>query len=159
MAFALRPEGKAQEILDKYWDDGVPVDVHAIARLAGTQVIEEPLSGFSGSFFCENGMPTIRVNSSESILRRRFTVAHELGHYVLRHEGGYRDGPDTFSVGAVDRKERDANLFASELLMPHDGVRYLLIGREIGGVTELANHMQVSEVAMQYRLKKLGYIS
>ncbi len=67
----------------------------------------------------------ICLNGSHPGSRRRFTLAHELGHIVLRHES---------SIGADEeereRLEREADAFASELLMPQADAR-----RELRSVT------------------------
>src|SRR5690606_13578869 len=61
-----------------------------------------------------------RTNRSES--RRRFTIAHELGHYMLHRELSHH-----FLCSPRDRSrmEREANYFAAELLMPSSEIRLL----------------------------------
>ena len=152
------PSAKAQEVLKRYWNLELPVDVEAIARALGVKVEKLPPPGFSGFYQFKDGKPVIQVNSSEAELRQRFTIAHELGHYVLGHPGSYRDGPDTFSLDNHDPFEVAANRFAAELLMPESMIRFLVFKEGITNVTKLAFKAKVSEAAMQYRLKNLSLV-
>jgi Zn-dependent peptidase ImmA (M78 family) len=66
------------------------------------------------------------VNKNQSNSRRRFSLAHELGHFVLHRDGSVLEATvtiDTPPTGEPDREmssvaEREANLFAGELLVP-----------------------------------------
>lgn len=99
-------------------------------------------------------------------MRRRFTIAHELGHHVLGHlreaiaSGGNaelpRDGNVTYSLAFYDQKEVDANKFAAELLMPESAVAYF-VDKTTKNLSELARTFNVSDTAMSYRLSNLGY--
>jgi len=104
------------------------------------------------------GRPLIHLNSGDGRLRRRFTCAHELGHYCKRAEEGshaehiaYRD--ETTSKG-TDVEERFANAFAAALLMPEHLVEQRFALGE--GETEMADFFEVSEAALVNRLKSLG---
>lgn len=107
--------------------------------------------------------PVIMVDSSEPDVRKRFTVAHELGHYlyntlVLKLDGAYEkiDYRGQSSKLGNDREEIFANGFAAALLMPKE------IMLEKGSsliqtqVLELASKLDVSLEALKYRLKYLG---
>jgi Zn-dependent peptidase ImmA (M78 family) len=70
----------------------------------------------------------ILVNAGEGAARQRFTVAHELGHWVyLCLEGndapGYCREQDVGLGPEAKQLEREANVFAAELRMPEDAVR------------------------------------
>lgn len=89
----------------------------------------------------------IYVNQSGSLRRRRFTAAHELGHYLI-HRRQYPDGLRC-DEAAVDGRngveiEREANDFASTLLMPLDDFR-----RQISAKSE-ANFDLLSGCAARY---------
>jgi len=63
----------------------------------------------------------IWVRSDESALRCRFTIAHEIGHHLLHSDGAavLCRPADVDQVAATERaREREANRFAAELLMP-----------------------------------------
>lgn len=154
-----RPQDKAAEFLREYWGMELPVDPKLIAERAGARVYVMPLDGYSGSFDFEDGVPVIRVNSTEASVRRRFTMAHEVGHFALGHDARLREGADSFTTTNRDPFEIAANRFAADLLMPEPAIRYLIHKRNITSINALAAAAQVSEVAMQYRLRNLGIIS
>jgi hypothetical protein len=97
----------------------------------------------------------IYVNQNGSPRRRRFTAAHELGHYLI-HRKKYPDGLRC-DEAAVDGRngveiEREANDFASSLLMPLDDFR-----RRIPAKAE-ANFDQLSECASHYDVSLVAAI-
>lgn len=102
----------------------------------------------------------IGVNVKHPIARQRFTIAHELGHYVMhRNDNGSTDFEDEIFFRATDVSpmEYAANTFAADLLMPDDKVR----GEISGGIRDLsvlANKFEVSLEAMRYKVESLGYI-
>src|SRR6266487_4675697 len=81
-------EREAQQLLDTVWGNRFPVDPVQIARDLGLDVQEAELEpNVAGAIFKETGQdPTIFINASDSPNRQRFTVAHELGHYVMHAE-------------------------------------------------------------------------
>jgi Zn-dependent peptidase ImmA (M78 family) len=108
----------------------------------------------------------IAVNERDHYYRRRFTMAHELGHYLLHRDliGTGLDDNRAYrstNVGNFYNKniavehETEANRFAANLLMPGRLVRQH--HAECGGdLQELSKKFQVSTEAMGYRLKSLG---
>ena len=87
--------------------------------------------------------------------RRRFTIAHEIGHFMLHQE--QRCQPELGgAVGEAGRvEEGEADAFAAELLMPEHLVREAV--RTHGtDATRLADRFEVSRKAMQARLRTLG---
>lgn len=149
----------AKEVLNKYWDKKVPVDPIAISRALGAKVIADPSLGqISGLFKFTNMGPIIRFNPNEPPVRRRFTIAHEIGHYMLSHGDEFRDPSKNFSSTNFDPKEVGANRFAAALLMPEEAIKYFIETKAILDVKKLAAMFLVSEVAMEYRLKNLGWI-
>ena len=109
-----------------YGGDELPVPVEAIAEdLLGLSVREVPLDGVSGLLYPSER--AVYVNANDTPARRRFTLAHEVGHWICQvHEG--RGAPvmcraEDIAPGADRALEREANVFAAELLMPEDAVR------------------------------------
>src|SRR5205085_726618 len=103
----------------------------------------------------------IWLNASEGELRRRFTLAHELGHWVCQHLEGksapvYCRATDVQPEPSVaDRAvEREANVFAAELLMPESAVRDEW--PRSATVSELAQRFGASGAAMSWRLYSFG---
>jgi Zn-dependent peptidase ImmA (M78 family) len=101
--------------------------------------------------------PTIMINESDSTNRRRFTCAHELGHYVRRSDDAEEyatvDLRSGLSAVGVDEDEIYANEFAASLLMPRREVKRLIT--EGFADWEMAIRFKVSREAMQFRLKNL----
>ena len=120
----LSPTEYARELLSKLDVNSVPIYPRKIAKEMGIFIQEKRSeSGYDGYLMCANGIWGIMVNSSiRSRARKRFTVAHELGHYCINHHnrGNYRCFRK--DIGAMDmstrQDEREANEFAVELLMP-----------------------------------------
>lgn len=102
--------------------------------------------------------PTIMINQGDGENRRRFTCAHELGHFVRRAEEAEEyatvDLRSGLSAAGSDPEEIYANEFAACLLMPADSIKTY---RETGlSDLEMAIRFRVSRGAMQHRLENLG---
>lgn len=100
------------------------IRIEAIARAEGLRIVEGPLRGARGRL-SSGPAPVIRV--AENTINegaRRFTIAHELGHHVLKHPAHTSESACALARadGPPDPGERDyeaeANAFASELLLP-----------------------------------------
>lgn len=164
--WATRPGAAAEQVLNQHWNGMLPVDPVAIASRMGIRVVAigtqaEPweYSGYFKKYDATYDGPVILVNRADGAMRQRFTIAHELGHYVLQHEDAPRDYPSQFSSSVGDPKERAANQFAAELLMPASAVRKVVESGRMQHVEELAQAFQVSPVAMNYRLTNLNLAS
>lgn len=132
-----------------------------IAESAGAKVIYGDLSNIgnniSGAILYEDEKdkknPTIYINSENPITRRRFTLAHELGHLFLHN--GKKLRIDNLNYFGDDSKtiseETEANYFAASLLMPKDN----LLDKIDEGYTiqEIAEYFGVSEAAAGNRIK------
>lgn len=113
----------AQQILNEFSISN-PTDIliEAIAYERGVYVEEKAISGAEGRLFCRGNKGIVAVNSNiPEVGRKRFVVAHELGHFELHRK------LEKFSICDEDafvdwhRKrphETEANEFAAELLMP-----------------------------------------
>lgn len=145
----------AAEIIQRNQVDA-PVKIGMIARELGLSVIISDLPlAVSGmlSRDKESQKWSIRVNRHEHRHRQRFTIAHEIAHFVLhREEFGEQLIDDTFyRSGLSETREYEANALAAELLMPWSLIRKLMKeGRTTAA--ELADSLQVSPAAMSIRL-------
>lgn len=164
---------KANMTLDIGWDGNFPIDPVAIAseilmvsRVDGEELPivmkGKPLSKESGyaefvEDIIEGDYFRCVYNIHEADTRQRFTQAHELGHVILGHvyEGSSPRRDSRFD-GSSDYKERDANVFAADLLMPEKYVRHQA-GR-ITNISKLANFFGVSPWAVRIRLERLGIL-
>ena len=92
----------------------------------------------------------------------RFTVAHELGHYVLHYLWPAHKGERTGMVYADryghDRAEAEANWFASAYLMPRQKVKKLW-EENTRSAGAFAAHFAVSTAAASHRLKRLNLLN
>ncbi|NWJ47045.1 MAG: ImmA/IrrE family metallo-endopeptidase [Chloroflexi bacterium] len=164
-----------------------------------TEVNDEKLAGF---MYANASCGAIFVEQGDRLTRRRFSAAHELGHYLLHFiplleaakETGEEELPElidglpitseeaepgtefqegialptvTSGISAklptYEQMEHEANEFAAEILMPEALIRELFqnySGRFQGRylVRRLAADLLVSLSAMQWRLRKLGYL-
>jgi Zn-dependent peptidase ImmA (M78 family) len=152
-----------------------PVDVRLIAQRLGLTIVSLDLGeDVSGLLLSKGDSTVIAVQHGDNEKRQRFTIAHEIGHFYLRHQftpgehvhvdRGHAVTPrNSRSSTGVDPKEIEANQFAACLLMPSAlisakiktlGVKQL---RDFH-ITGLADEFKVSEQAMTIRLSTLGYL-
>lgn len=165
----------ARDLLEKTAIERPPVDPVEIARSSGIRVVnvdppEESVSGFLIREDPESGAPIIGVNRHHSAVRRRFTVAHELGHLLLDHAGDWHlddvmiSYRDEISSAGEHAPEIEANQFAAELLMPEDWLRSDFLGNQFDlgddeKLRSLASRYRVSTQAMTFRLVNLRLLS
>lgn len=136
----------------------VPVDVYSVAEFLGLDVREEAMDDeLSGFIEPRKAGWIIGVNTYHHPNRQRFTVAHEIGHFLL-HKPTEKHVDVTFArrVGSKDPKEAQADRFAAELLMPEASVREA-IGVGETSLERLAKRFNVSVLAAKYRVQSLGY--
>ncbi|ASQ30232.1 DUF955 domain protein [Campylobacter avium LMG 24591] len=131
-----------------------PIDPILIAKAMGLKVFTASLPrDVSGEIFYKE--KKIFIEQTDYITRQVFSVAHELGHYILHNDGtSHISKRDTTSSQGIDIKEIEANFFAANLLMPQDEV-LRLTGLKFT-LDSMASYFNVSPLAMQYRLEKLG---
>lgn len=161
------PAKRAAEVLAEH-GSSIPVDIYAIAASSGILVNEENLDDdTSGLIAIRGDRAVIVINRAHHPNRKRFSLAHELGHYLLHRNDGklfvsiYRR--NGISSLATDPKEVEANQFAAELLMPEEAIKQRLVNSTVDAsdedfVRKLASEFEVSVQAMSIRLTKLGFI-
>lgn len=163
------------------------VDVEKIANLCDINVLYKKLdvSGTcmnyhssandeTSEYNTDSDIRTIYVNILDPEYRQRFTIAHEIGHILLGHEGiSHRDTSYTVYKDLIERmNEVSANAFAAELLMPERLLRKALektmfelnydttqkfSDSDIDYLAEnTAKKMMVSVESLKYRLKNLN---
>jgi Zn-dependent peptidase ImmA (M78 family) len=148
-----------------------PIPVEKLAALLGAEIVFQPFSGeISGIVYRnEDGTAVIGVNSSHSIQRQRFTIAHEIGHLLL-HADESLHVDKNFPIGlrdetsgkSVNQNEIEANQFAAALLMPPnliaDDIKPFIGKDVLFAIRKLAKKYMVSEQAMSIRLSSLHYV-
>jgi Zn-dependent peptidase ImmA (M78 family) len=158
-------ESEATRLLEtSWWSLGrtVPVDPYHLARGLGLAVQVIPLrADESGNIVISpDTAPVISLNKYDSEHRRRFTCAHEIGHYVKRVQNSieqrFVDFRDTLAGIGQDPSEIFANQFAAALLMPAPQVQEL---RQLGAsVPDMARRFGTSSQAMELRLRNLRLV-
>lgn len=138
-----------------------PVDVLRLANELGLNVwsMSSLPPSISGKIFRDllNGGPSgfsVGVNGNDSPVRQRFTVAHEIGHFILHRDrlnSGDLIDDAMYRSGMSPKEEAAANRLAADILMPHQLIRTLL-DSGVRNVGTLAQRLQVSLPAMKIRL-------
>jgi Zn-dependent peptidase ImmA (M78 family) len=164
-------ETRARQILRETQTLRIPVPVDLIAHRLGLEVEGAALGhDVSGVLVVRGGKGLIGYNQADAPVRQRFTIAHEIAHYILHGtedsgvfiDKGYtavfkRDGKST---KGEHLREIQANQFAAALLMPADLVRNAVRALRFDfsderALKELANQFGVSTLAMSLRLANL----
>lgn len=167
-------EDAATQILKEMGIHSVPIPVERVALQLGLQV-ERALLGddVSGLLVVQDSRGVIGVSAAHAPVRQRFTIAHEIGHFLLHREAmpvfidkqffkpyfaAFRDNR---SSTGEDRLEREANSFAAALLMPAALVREAIAQLQVDvadedAIDELAKRFGVSRQAMTFRVANLS---
>lgn len=156
----LRPryslaQARADDLTSKY--STPPIPVLEIAERSGVNVVFADFGKHSDAVagFCDFEARKLFVNSKDVRPRQVFTIAHELGHWILHREVFLREPakypvlPRFQSVQESNVFEREANCFAANLLVP----KRLLGPVRHSPVTTLAEVFGVSRAMMENRLK------
>ena len=187
----------AEKLLDAYWDHEVPVDPNSIAVKMGIEVYFAPIpGGLAGAILKtrkeeapktgkektqktdEDEAPKIFVDNNATTSRKRFTIAHEIGHYVERFSDsespnqqipgyfGFSDESmvsDEKILGGIrstdsrtpDQSPRElfADYFACCLLIPEDKVLEFI--NKGANIKDVATYFDVSAATMRNRLNDL----
>lgn len=138
----------------------LPVKLSAIAQSFGLKLISSTLpAGISGEIR-PNGSSgyAIKVNRHDSARRQRFTIAHEIAHFLL-HRDQIGDGISDdalYRSNLSDIREAEANRLAADILMPANAVQAevaLARQQQVEDIVAyLAGRFEVSEAAMKIRL-------
>jgi len=166
------PVAIARAVL-KQIPEAVPTPVEAIATAVGiTEIGELQSNGFEGALITDQDKMDGVILCKRRTMpeRRRFTISHELGHYLnpwhvptgvgFECTSAQMLTSDTAALTGRAKWEVEANSFASELLMPSrhfDSDARRLRNLEIEGIQKLAQKYQVSKLACARRIVALGY--
>lgn len=141
-----------------------PFDIYAyVNTFDDIEIINDDLSSeISGMIEYIDGGFIIAINKYHSDGRRRFTLAHEFGHYCMHREylinnKSIKDVALFRSENTKNQKEFEANEFASKLLMPKDDFLNIIKNGKTR-LGDIAEHFGVSAAAAKYRAYKLGLI-
>lgn len=158
-------ESKVKQILNENDAFGIPVDPIKLSKKFKIEVKNAVFSdsSLSGMVAKREGKTVILVNINDSPYRKRFTIAHELGHYFMHLEQGgefidnltdlFRGDQETDVTKTV---EVEANYFAAALLMNEELIRNKWA--QLLDIESMAEVFKVSKEAMGIRLNSLGLI-
>jgi Zn-dependent peptidase ImmA (M78 family) len=164
-------EPRAEQTLRDAEAFQVPVPIDKVARHLNLKIEAVHLEDFSGVLVVMGNGGAIGYNSAHSVVRGRFTVAHEISHFLLHARKSGK--PQIFAdkhvmfrplgddrVSPAYRREVEANLFGSALLMPRRAVlneieSYNSDLDEEKDMKLLANRFRVSIPTMARRLHSL----
>lgn len=152
---ALTPEEIADYARRFFNLGGNPVkDIYTMMETAGIIVVEKSFmcDDFDAvSFLTDGGSYVIVINKNYSNDRKRFTLAHELGHIVMH-------------LGALDcrrgdkEKEDEANRFAQEFLLPKKYIMKSLVDLKLSHLSSMKGYWLTSMASIVRRAKSLGVI-
>lgn len=134
-----------------------------LAKSLGVEVYEskfnkyENVDGFLEYPKKETDRPKIFLNKDRSSQRKKFTLAHELGHYVLhkKSERKYRVDPFNYTDNdEATKEETEANYFAAALLVPEDKLKSVLALTN-GNIEATSEYFGVSKPVIENRIKWL----
>lgn len=166
---------QAEKLVERLNMNSLPINVTKIAKSLNLTVTSANLGDDVSGLLISDGQNAHIVTHEENHKnRQRFTIAHEIGHYYLKHQfeagehvhvdrGHYISQRGPKASDGTDIKEIEANQFAASLLMPSKFVRRKV--EELGvnslldhHVSYLAEVFEVSEQAMTIRLTTLGLL-
>lgn len=139
-----------------------PVKLGALAKDLGLEVFRSSMKpGISGLIEPSDTAASgyrIKINRHESVERQRFTLAHEISHYLL-HRDYIRNGVidnTMYRSSLSNKQEIEANKLASKIVMPDAAISELRRKHSGAGFDEMVHRMardlRVSEPAMRIKL-------
>lgn len=158
-------DGMVLGLLDQHAQSRPPVRIERIAKDLGVELRSGDLGDVSGVLVRQGDSAIIGTNGTQSAQRQRFTIAHELGHFLL-HEGITNHVDRSYRVNfrfaessqATNVEEIEANYFAASILMPKHMLDAQSAEEALDNdnlVANLAKQFQVSRLAISLRLANL----
>lgn len=145
--------------LIRHFQETIPVRLSSLAHKLGLKVVASTLPpGISGEIRPSPSGFTISVNRHDSSKRQRFTVAHEIAHYLLHRDQIGKGITDDalYRSSLSDWREAEANRLAADIILPREALELRMHSTQGIGeaelVSELATQFNVSDVAMKIRL-------
>ena len=144
----------ARKILQQHKINSVPTDLQVMCTSLGLEYVElDDPNELDGAILEIAGTRVAMLNKAKSFVRARFTLAHELGHIYLQHSKrefydaeAARELDEDFRESAKPAKEKEADAFASELLIPMEQLKKYQ--GDLNDLEKMAGIFQVSKPAM-----------
>lgn len=165
-----KSENKAVQLLKDLNIKDLPIPVNKIAKEYDVVIKPYDLGeDISGVLVINEGKGTIGYNPFHPKVRQRFTIAHELGHYLLHvrkkqdlfvDKGFKVHFRDQISSIGIDKLEQEANAFAAAILMPENLLSNKIMELDLDltdeeAIKKLAKIFDVSPIAMTIRISNL----
>jgi len=148
----ITPEAARKFALEHF-----PRGPEALVEKLGITVRESEMSGCDGWCLVRDNRAIIRINRRLGTKRRRFTLAHELGHLILGIPGIVGESYEQMLSSDLDEEKR-VNEIASEILLPHSIVKQVIPDLPVvsAALKRLAKKANVSELAATIRVCNLA---
>lgn len=152
---------KYKSVLQKYMQQA-PVNLGGLASELGIEVFQSTLppsiSGLIEPSETSSSGFRIKINRHDPLVRQRFTLAHEIAHFLLHRfdigRGVFDDA--LYRSNLSDKKEVEANRLAAQIIMPMPLIQQERRSLDSIGaeqiVTQLAKKFKVSQEAMRIKL-------
>lgn len=144
----INAEYEASKIIEKY---GITSPEHIrlkdIAYDLGVNVLEGTLKGAAASLVKIGEYATIRVSDDNLYeYRKRFSIAHELGHFVLNHRLSLQQicSEEDMMNWYQRSEETEANFFAGELILPEKLIKKRCDVAEV-------DFREIKQIAQEFR--------
>lgn len=144
---------------NKYWDGCIPVRFADFLRGLNIKLYEKdslPDDAVSIIQYSDDGYWQILVSKQEPYVRRRFALAHAIGHIVLGsvdRNTQHIDKVENFLLDIDDIVEKEANQFALELLFPENATDFVIMKTK--NFDDLCDKLELSPVAVNERIKHI----
>lgn len=156
-----------QKVLSALYNDSGLVHITELATAYGFKVLTQKMDPpeLSGYILISDKIrdtfktdKIIVVNADDSYGHKRFTVAHELAHYLFDYKSG--EYAETYKTNdSESEQEKKANRFAAEILMPKDEfIKCMEENKQLDNDTrifEIAKRFGVSETAVKRRINEI----
>jgi len=146
--------------MKQFFSPETVTNVYGICRQLGIEIVEAPIKA-DAYLECENGNSYIVLKESLNEKRKKFTIAHELGHFYIPWHSELMFGCDIKEMDFKNDyapREKEANLFAAELLMPTEEFMINFSGKiNYTMVSAMANMFDVSFQAALNRCIDLAF--
>lgn len=150
-------EERTSQLVEDYWyayqDFTIPINIYGIADHLGIKVIETSMPMEQDGELLMFSKPEIHVNFSHSFMRKKYTVAHLLGHFELTKPS---HGDVIIEPHTKSDSDDLINRFAAYLLMPKELVVRQYIASKYD-FEKTADSFGVPVGPLKTRLNNLGY--
>lgn len=144
----------SKSLFNKIDEDYSPRDLIQVAEALNASIYEDDLADEVSGYIIRaktNGTAYIVVNKNHPVSRKRFTIAHELGHLMAHSDGKpFRADRTQNKIAPKSDEELAADKFAASLLMPKDDIEMLL--RLDATIPFITKRLQVSRTALIQRI-------